>query len=93
MDRCGICINHIKTPREGSVGIPLEGHEVNIIKCEPDNINCDVGEIGELFIKNNVSMIEYYENEVRTKNAFYNGWYRTGDLGYRDQDGYIYKRS
>jgi len=87
---CGICINQIKAPRAGSVGIPLEGHEVKILKDVAGNNACDAEEIGELLIRNNVSMVEYYENADRTKNAFSDGWYCTGDLGFKDKDGYIY---
>ena len=45
---------------------------------------------GRYIIKNNVSMIEYYEDKIRTREVLYDGWYKTRDLGYKDQDGYIY---
>jgi uncharacterized OB-fold protein len=72
----------------GSIGIPIEGQEMaiwgNDNKPQPD------GEIGEIMISGPNFMLGYYKNEEETKKIFVNGWMRTGDLGYRDKDGYYF---
>ena len=67
----------------GSVGRPLEGIELRIIDKNEDDI-------GEIIIKGPTVMKGYYKNEELTKKAIINGWLHTKDLGYKDNDGYLY---
>ena len=78
------------TQRPGSVGKPLPG-----ISCVIQNI--ETGEYlehnkqGEICVKGDVIMKGYYKDALQTKNAFTDdGWLRTGDLGYYDEEGYFY---
>ncbi|MGN0006621.1 MAG: AMP-binding protein, partial [Alistipes sp.] len=71
--------------RIGSTGPILKG-----IECRLENINAETGQ-GEIVVKSPSQMIGYYKNEEATKQAFTpDGWFRTGDLGCFDEDGWLY---
>ncbi len=80
-----------RPPKPGSCGIPLPGVTLKFISVDnPDN-DVPLGERGELCIKGPNVMLGYWKNEeetakVRTKDGFL----RTGDVGYMDQDGYVF---
>jgi long-chain acyl-CoA synthetase len=69
--------------RNGSIGHPLPGIEIEI-----DNPN-EEG-IGELKIKGPNVMLGYYEMEEETNKVLKDGWFYTGDLGYKDKDGFVF---
>nr|WP_281722772.1 AMP-binding protein [Nitrosomonas nitrosa] len=48
------------------------------------------GERGEIVVRGNLVMSGYYEDEAATRAAMHNGWLRTGDVGYKDEEGYIF---
>jgi acyl-CoA synthetase (AMP-forming)/AMP-acid ligase II len=48
------------------------------------------GEIGEIVVRSDQVMKGYYNDSAETANASRSGWHHTGDLGYRDSDGYFY---
>ena len=48
------------------------------------------GENGEICIKSISNVIEYWRNPQATKDSFINGYFRTGDLGFKDKDGFVY---
>lgn len=56
----------------------------------PDGSEADVGERGEVCIKSVVNITEYWKNPEATERAFSDGWFRSGDVGYKDDEGYIY---
>lgn len=71
-----------------SAGAPVAG-----VKCEvrrADNTICDVEEPGEVFIQGPNIMAGYWNRPEETAHALVDGWYRTGDIAWRDADGYIY---
>ena len=78
-----IAAENYKKKRYGSVGIPLENVEVEIV-------NQDANGIGEVRAKGPNVMLGYYENEEATKAVLKDGWFYTGDLGYFDKDGYLF---
>lgn len=69
--------------RYGSVGCPLSNVE---IKIDEPNENG----IGEIIARGPNVMLGYYDNEQATKDSLIDGWFHTGDLGYMDEDGYIF---
>ena len=78
-----VSMNPLKKPRPGSCGKPVPDVQVDII-------NKDKEGAGEIVIKGPNVMKGYYKDEVKTKAAFKDGWFLTGDLGYIDSDGYIH---
>ena len=75
-----------KKQKPGFVGIPA-GPEVCVMD-EKDKI-LDQGETGEVCIKGDNVTLGYDNNPEANKNSFTNGWFRTGDQGYFDQNGYL----
>lgn len=74
--------------RRSSVGQALAGVEAKIVD---ENFNkLKANEIGEVVVKGNTVMSGYLNNEEATKNALINGWLKTGDLGYFDEDDFLY---
>ena len=79
-----VAVNRPGEVRYHSVGRPVPGCEVKIDKT-------DAEETGEILVKGANVMIGYYKNEDATKEVFTeDGWFRTGDIGYIDRDGYIF---
>jgi len=77
----------VNTPwhrRNESVGLPVKYTEVKFLNCDEDGV-------GEIAIKSPSVMLGYFNNPEATTETFtVDGWLRTGDLGYRDKDGFIY---
>ena len=68
----------------GSTGLAMVGVEVQIKDPNPHN-----GE-GEIITKSSSVMLGYYKDEQQTKEVIKEGWFHTGDLGYIDEDGYLF---
>jgi fatty-acyl-CoA synthase len=49
-----------------------------------------VGEVGEVCVRSVIVMAGYWKDEEITREAIRDGWFRTGDLGYLDEEGYLY---
>ena len=80
-----LAANPINANKIGSVGPAVRSVKVRVEKDHPDD------ETGEIEAKGDNVMLGYYENEEATRDAFTDdGWFRTGDIGYIDDDGYIY---
>jgi malonyl-CoA/methylmalonyl-CoA synthetase len=75
--------------KAGSIGIPLPGVEVRVVN--PETLQ-DVapGETGEIWLKGSSISPGYWKKPDETASAFVNGWFRSGDLGCVDQEGYYY---
>jgi long-chain acyl-CoA synthetase len=73
--------------RPGSVGLPI-GNEVKVF--DDADRELAVGDVGEIVLRGPNVMKGYYKNEQATREAFRSGWFHTGDLGYRDKDGFFY---
>jgi len=76
--------------RPGSMGCPYPGHEVDAI--DDDGNILPRGEPGELAARTGdpVMFLGYWNNDAATREKITGGWFRTGDVGYRDEDGYIW---
>jgi long-chain acyl-CoA synthetase len=73
-----------------AAGKPLEGTEIRIV--DPEH-GADVaqGEVGEIWIKSPMVMKGYWNLPDATEEAIRpGGWFRSGDIGYQDEDGYLY---
>ena len=73
--------------KSGSVGLPF-GNEIEIV--DENGNHCDPGIPGELVIRGDNVLSYYYKNPEATADAFMGDWFRTGDLGKKDADGYLY---
>jgi acyl-CoA synthetase (AMP-forming)/AMP-acid ligase II len=72
-----------------SIGLPMDDVEIQVRDEEGRELSA--GQIGEIVVRGPRIMKGYWKDEERTKKAFTaDGWYRTGDLGYVDEEGYIY---
>lgn len=80
--------NHEHAFKPGSVGTPIENVEMKIAD-EAGREAAD-GELGEILIKGPNVMKGYFGNPQATAEAIRDGWLRSGDIGYRDPDGYYY---
>ncbi len=70
-----------------SCGIPIQGTELKIISKDGDFL--DDRNVGEVIIRSNCMLTEYYRRPDVTKEAIVDGWYHTGDMGYM-ADGELY---
>ncbi len=83
------CVNPIGGLRKpGSVGLPVPGVEMNIMDAHGNPLPPET--IGEITVRGPNVMKEYWQRPAETQAAFFGDWFRTGDLGYRDNDGYFY---
>lgn len=73
-----------------SIGMPVPGTDVQFVDLEDPTKFVAPGERGELVAKGKQVMLGYYNNEEATADAFVNGYFRTGDVGYIDEEGYIF---
>ena len=80
--------NHDIAFKPGSVGTPIENVEMKIIDAEEREV-AD-GELGEIVIKGPNVMKGYFANAAATAEAIRDGWFHSGDIGYRDPDGYFF---
>lgn len=86
-----VAVNPNGAARFGSAGKPVHDEKVRIDKDPAEDF-------GEIVVKGPNVMLGYYKDEAATKAAFThdmknfdnNGWFRTGDIGYIDNDGYIF---
>jgi long-chain acyl-CoA synthetase len=72
-----IACNMPQATRHGSVGKPIPGVEVRI------------AEDGEILVKGPNVMLGYFQIPEETANAMQDGWFKTGDVGYFDKDGFL----
>ena len=77
-----------KLKRLTSIGKPLQDIEVRIF--DENGKEAPVNDVGEIVAKGERIMSGYWNNAKATMNVIKNGWLYTGDLGYRDEDGYIF---
>jgi malonyl-CoA/methylmalonyl-CoA synthetase len=74
--------------RPGAVGVPLPGVEVRLVDDHGVTLD-DTGAVGEIQVRGPNLFTEYLNRPDATAEAFADGWFRTGDVGTRDADGYF----
>ncbi len=80
--------NHDYHIRPGSVGTPIENVEMKVVDTEGREV--PDGELGEILILGPNVMKGYFGNPQATAEALRDGWLHSGDIGYRDADGYYF---
>jgi long-chain acyl-CoA synthetase len=78
-----------REPRPGSIGVPVWGIECKLIDDEWNEVT-EADGIGEIAIKGHNIMKGYYGRPEATEEVIRNGWFRSGDLARKDEDGYYY---
>jgi malonyl-CoA/methylmalonyl-CoA synthetase len=82
--------NPFSGPRKaGSIGLPLPGLEVRIVDPVRGE-DVSAGQVGELWLRGPSITPGYWRMPAETEAAFTQGWFRTGDLGRQDEDGYYF---
>lgn len=89
-------IEHVKALAEGndqrltSCGRPAVLSRVRVMNDEGRFL--PAGQMGEIVVNSSSTAVGYYKNPEETARAFRDGWYHTGDIGYQDEDGWVYLR-
>jgi long-chain acyl-CoA synthetase len=78
------------TYKHGSVGIPVPDVEVRIVDAETGLDDLHDQEVGEIIMRAPQIMKGYWQNPTETALVLRDGWLYTGDLGYLDEDGYLF---
>ena len=81
------------TPKPGSMGIPNAQYDIDLIRA--DGTSCEDGEKGEIVVRigdrKPIGLFKYYyRDEELTREAWHDGLYHTGDMAWRDEDGYYW---
>ncbi|PLR95383.1 fatty acid--CoA ligase [Bacillus sp. T33-2] len=81
--------------KAGSAGQACLNHEIRIVRpqedgpSDPDDV-VEPGETGEIIVRGPCMMSGYYNREEASEKAMYKGWYHSGDIGYLDDDGFLW---
>ncbi len=78
-----IAVNQDRYSKAASVGKPMPGTQVKILNPDEDGV-------GEVVCKSDSVMLGYYDNPEATEEVLKDGWLYTGDLGYLDEEGFLY---
>lgn len=79
---------HYSESKVTSVGKPVPVADLKIVDeyGEP----CEIGDIGEIYIKGPMVVKEYWRNEEANQQNFTNGYWHSGDIGFLDEEGFLY---
>ncbi len=85
-----VCCAALRVPSKPmSIGLPLPSTDIRFVDIDTGK-PVGIGEDGELQVKGAQVMPGYYNDAEATRNAFQDGWLRTGDVGHMDEDGYVF---
>jgi long-chain acyl-CoA synthetase len=76
-----------RSRKPGSCGVPI-GNDLRIV--DDDDEDVPTGERGEIVLRGENIFREYFGNPDATATAFRGGWFHTGDVAYRDEDGFVF---
>lgn len=88
-----LCTMPWTKPKPGSMGLPNPQYDIDLVR--PDGTSCEDGEKGEIVIRTGegkpLGLFKgYYRDEELTANTWHDGMYHTGDMAWRDEDGYYW---
>jgi long-chain acyl-CoA synthetase len=81
--------------KAGSAGQACLNHEIRIVRpnedgpSDPDDV-VPAGETGEIIVQGPCMMSGYFQREEANEKSLYKGWYHSGDIGYLDEEGYLW---
>ncbi|HUX93645.1 MAG TPA: AMP-binding protein [Ignavibacteriaceae bacterium] len=78
-----LTLNRLNNFKDDAAGLPLPGVQLKIV-------NADSKGVGEIFAKAPNVMLGYYKNEKLTEDSFQDGWFKTGDVGFIEKDGFLH---
>ncbi|MFM7886881.1 MAG: o-succinylbenzoate--CoA ligase, partial [Pseudanabaena sp.] len=81
-------LSHDVALKQGSSGLPLFGNQFRIVDLENPEQEVPIGEVGQILVQG-ASVMSGYLHQLEN-HVVQDGWLYTGDLGYRDRDGYLY---
>jgi long-chain acyl-CoA synthetase len=74
--------------KPGSIGLPLQDVEVRLV--DDDGEDAEEGDPGEIWVRGPNVFAGYWNRPEETARVLRDGWFRTGDVAYRDEDGYLF---
>ena len=77
-----------KRPKTGSVGLPLPGVELRLVDDKGNDV--ELGDEGEILARGPNVFKGYWNKADATERAFLHGWFKTGDVAVRDEEGFVY---
>jgi long-chain acyl-CoA synthetase len=80
--------NRVDNAKPGSIGFPIDGVEMRVVDADGGEVPC--GESGEILIRGHNVMRGYWNKPEETAGVFTDGWFHSGDVGRRDEDGFFY---
>ncbi|MEG1789319.1 MAG: AMP-binding protein [Oscillospiraceae bacterium] len=80
--------HHLDERKRKSVGLPVLGTEIRIV--QRDGSECRTGEPGEIIVRHPCTIDSYLNNPELTKETLVGEWYYTGDIGYLDDEGFLF---
>jgi long-chain acyl-CoA synthetase len=87
---CGATINPPSARKIGSIGTVLEGIQMKVVGKDGVELPTGQDNVGELVISGDNIMLGYHNLPEATAEVIKDGWFHTGDLGYKDDDAYFY---
>ncbi len=79
----------VQLARQTKTGYTVPGVDVRVVDQNDQDVKPDGKQIGEIVVHSNVVMDGYYKDPEATRNAIRNGWFHTGDMAVKDEEGYI----
>jgi len=83
-----VSVNRLELQKPNSVGPALRGYEIKIVDEQMSEL--PIGEVGDIITRGDNVMIGYLNRPEATAETVIGGWLVTGDMGYMDEDGYLY---
>ncbi len=93
LTECSPCITAnpiVGKQKDGSVGLPFPGTYIKIVDLEEGTKELGVWERGEIIVKGPQVMAGYWNKDEETALVMRDGWFYTGDIAYKDEEGYVF---